>query len=245
MIYTIASWSTCRKLVVAALAIVFTCAVIVALVLAARPRRNAAELQGSGNDRLASQASASGPASSTPPTHSPTLPALPRTDDPAMYAREVADALFTVNPTTVSRAEFLQFWDREMPTVVYSDGAAKRLTLAVQNTDAIDNLTRSWIPSQTAWANEAAQHTTNQLHISSVSVPDYWTEEVAAGTFRDPGLHMERVLGVLTQTYGMAQQHTISRSVVIDLGLLCGPTQPGGCRLLAPQQAPGTGDTAS
>jgi hypothetical protein len=66
---------------------------------------------------------------------------------------------------------------------------------------------------------------------------------VAAGTFRDPGLRMERVTGVLTQSYGTDPPHRSStaRPVVIDLALLCGPTQSGGCRLVAPQPPPGPG----
>ena len=78
-------------------------------------------------------------------------------------------------------------------------------------------------------------------------VPDYWIEAVANGTFRDPGLRMERVMGVLTQTYGteLAHRATAARPVIIDLVLLCGPTQPGGCRLLAPQQSASAGETGS
>lgn len=172
------------------------------------------------------------------------LPALPRTDDPVAYAREVATALFDVDPAHVNRAEFVRFWRGELPTVVYSDAAGKGLTLATQNADAIDNLTSSWIPPQSAWDSEASEDTRNRFRITSVSVPDYWVNAVAEGTFRDPGLHMERVMGVLTQTYGTHSTHrqTSSRSVVIDLGLLCGPTQPGGCRLLAPQRPPTAGD---
>ena len=164
-----------------------------------------------------------------------------------VYARAVAAALFGVNPGVVSRAEFLRFWREQLPTVVYSDGAVKGLTLAVQNQDAIDNLTSSWIPPQAAWSAEASQDTTNSFAITSVSVPDYWIEAVANGTFRDPGLRMERVMGVLTQTYGteLAHRATAARPVIIDLVLLCGPTQPGGCRLLAPQQSASAGQTGS
>ena len=168
---------------------------------------------------------------------------LPRTDDPAGYARQVAAALFDVDPAAVTRPAFLRFWQGELPTVVYADAAAKGLSLAAQNADAIDNLTSAWIPSQAVWDSEAADQTISQFTITSVSVPDYWANAVAAGTYRDPGLHLERVMGVLTQTYGRdpAQRYTSARSVVIDLGLLCGPTQPGGCRLAAPQQPPGPG----
>jgi hypothetical protein len=179
------------------------------------------------------------PSTDTPPaTTPPPLSALPRTDDPADYARAVVGALFGVAPSQVSRSGFLRFWDGELPSVVYSDAAAKGLTLSAQNADAMDNLTTWWIPSQGVWDSEAAQNVTSQFLITSVAVPDYWANAVANGTLRDPGLRMERVMGVLTQTYGADAQHreSSSRSVVIDLGLLCGPTQAGGCRLLAPQQ---------
>ena len=168
---------------------------------------------------------------------------LPRTDDPAGYAREVAAALFDVDPAAVTRGAFVRFWQGELPTVVYADAAAKGLSLSAQNGDAIGNLTTAWIPSAAVWDSEAADQTISQFTITSVSVPDYWANAVAAGTYRDPGLHMERVMGVLTQSYGRdpAQRYTSARSVVIDLGLLCGPTQPGGCRLVAPQQPPGPG----
>jgi hypothetical protein len=189
----------------------------------------------------------------TPVTHRPSptstrhaivaLPPLPRTEDPVTYAREVADALFGVSPVSVSRGEFLQFWTGELPTVVYTDAASKGLTLAAQNADAIDTLTRWWIPPAAGWASEAAEHTTNRFAATSVTVPDYWVNAVAGGTFRDPGLHMERVMGVLTMSYGPDPLHreTAARSVVIDLGLLCGPTQVGGCRLVAPQPPPDLG----
>jgi hypothetical protein len=192
----------------------------------------------------AEPASPSHPSVSSLPRTVP--PTLPRTDDPVRYAREAASALFDVDPEAVTREEFLQFWRGELPTVVYSDAAAKGLTLATQNSDAIENLTDSWIPPRDAWNSEAAERTTNRFVITSVSVPDYWINDVAAGIFRDPGLHMERVMGVLTQIYGIdpTDRQTSARSVVIDLGLLCGPTQPGGCRLLAPQQPPGAGDAA-
>lgn len=229
MLEVISSWSPRRKIAAVGVALVLLALVILLLVTAMRAHRDPAATP--------TPRPRAGAPSAPPITLAPALPPLPRTDDPVVYAREVATALFDVNPSTVTRPEFLQFWQAELPTVVYSDGAAKGLTLAVQNADAIGNLTSSWIPSQSAWDIEAAQHTTTRFLITSVSVPDFWMQEIAAGTFRDPGLHMERVLGVLTQTYGVGERHTLSRSVVIDLGLLCGPTQPGGCRLLAPQQA--------
>jgi hypothetical protein len=161
------------------------------------------------------------------------------------YARDVATALFGVRPAAATRTEFLQFWQGELPTVVYSDAGGKGLTLDEQNADALDNLTSAWIPQAAAWASEATERTSNRFTITSVSVPDYWVNSVADGTFRDPGLHMERVMGVLTQIYGQdpAHRYTSSRSVVIDLGLLCAPTQPDGCRLLAPQKPPGLGNS--
>jgi hypothetical protein len=162
-----------------------------------------------------------------------------------VYARAVAVALFDVDTLRVSRDGFLLFWQGELPSVVYSDGAARGLTLAGQRADAMDNLTRWWIPSAAVWASEAADATVSRLRILSVPVPDYWVNAVAAGTFRDPGLRMERVTGVLTQSYGTDPRHRseTSRPVVIDLALLCGPTQPGGCRLLAPQPPPTPGNS--
>ena len=203
-------------------------------------------------------------AAATKPALVEALPRLSTTDDPNRYAREVALALLQVDPTASTRAAFLHFWRRELPTVVYIDAAAKGLTLAQQNHDAIDNLTRWWIPPQQVWDSEAADHTRSRFTITSVTVPDYWANAVANGTFRDPGLHMERVMGVLIQTYdtsdatpgstspstvgappasptGTPGRGSTSRAVVIDLGLLCGPTQPGGCRLVAPQKPPALG----
>lgn len=167
---------------------------------------------------------------------------LARTDDPEQYAREITGALFGVQPENVTRSGFLRFWRGELPTVVYSDAAAKGLSLSAQNDDVIANLVRWWVPSSTAWSSEAADRTTNKFAITSVTVPDYWANAVAEGTFRDPGLHMERVMGVLTQVYGTDHRYTSARSVVIDLALLCFPTQPRGCRLVAPQQPPAAGN---
>jgi hypothetical protein len=176
---------------------------------------------------------------SSSPTRAAAITALPSTDDPVMYASAVASRLFDVTPSSFERSQFLAFWRANLPTVVYADGATKGLTLGEQNADAIDNLTHGWIPSGTTWRAEAADALVAQLRITSVSVPDYWVNAVASGEFTDPGLHMERVMGVLTQTYGVGHRYTATRAIVIDLGLLCGPTQPGGCRLVAPQKPPG------
>lgn len=238
------SWSGRRRLAIAAVVAALVGSLGVLLLLAGHSSPGGSISSARPARGSAANISAAPGRSAVASTGRAILPALPPSDDAAAYAREVADALFDVDPADVSRMEFLQFWRGELPTVVYSDGAAKGLTLTVQNADAIDNLTSSWIPPASAWASEATEHTTNRFTITSVSVPDYWVNAIADGTFRDPGLHMERVMGVLTQTYGTdpAHRQTSSRSVVIDLGLLCGPTQPGGCRLLAPQKAPGAGD---
>lgn len=184
----------------------------------------------------------------SPPADTASAPSpLGRTDDPDQYAREVATALFGVQPAETTRANFLRFWQGELPTVVYADAQAKGLTFSAQNSDAIANLVRWWIPSTTTWSSEAADLTSNKFAVTSVTVPDYWANAVAEGKFQDPGLHMERVMGVLTQIYGTDPHHryTSARSVVIDLALLCGPTQPGGCRLVAPQQPPSAGNESS
>jgi hypothetical protein len=97
------------------------------------------------------------------------LPGLPRSDDPTVYARAVAVALFDVDTLRVSRDEFLLFWQGELPSVVYSDGAARGLTLAGQDADAMDNLTRWWVPSAAVWVSEAADATVSRLRILSVS----------------------------------------------------------------------------
>lgn len=246
-------WLTRRRIAIAVVALVLTGSLTVLVLLATQGSRIPNARPTSTPLTYSPPASAANRARSTPPTVQPSsippaaLPALPRTDDPVVYAREVADALFGVSPGAVTRDQFLRFWRGELPTVVYSDGAAKGLTLAVQNQDAINNLTTSWIPPQGAWTVEAQEHTVNSFQITAVSVPDYWIEAVANGTFRDPGLQMERVMGVLTQTYGgdPGPRATAARPVIIDLVLLCGPTQPGGCRLLAPQQTAGAGDAAT
>lgn len=242
--WLVGSRSSKRRLAATAIVAVLISSLMVLLLLVAHPPRSRSRSSEQSAPAAASSAP-TGPGRPSTSSSTPTvLPALPRTDDPVTYAREVAAALFDVNPAAVSRAEFLQFWRGELPTVVYSDAAVKGLTLAAQNADAIDNLTSSWIPPQPAWDSEAAEHTASRLTITSVSVPDYWVNAVADGTFRDPGLHMERVMGVLTETYGTnpTRRQTSARAIVIDLGLLCGPTQPGGCRLLAPQRPAGAGE---
>lgn len=189
------------------------------------------------NSRPAASTQSTRPAPTPRPAEA--LPALPTTEDPAAYAAAVAARLFDVSPADLPRADFLRFWRANLPTVVYSDGAAKGLTLRTQNADAINNLTHGWIPSQATWTSEAAEATVGRLRTISVSVPAYWIDAVSSGEFTDPGLHMERVTGVLTEDYGVGRRYTTTRPIVIDLGLLCGPTQPGGCRLLAPQQPSG------
>lgn len=240
-------WSRRRLAVLYGVVGIAACSAIAALVVASgvsrsRPAKPLGDSARVGTAvRSSTVASGSAISSATPAPAS--MSALVRTDDPAVYARAVASSLFDVDPAAVSRSAFLRFWSEEFPTVVYSDAAAKGLTLAVQNRDAMTNLTSAWVPPASAWSSEASEHLQNQLTITSVAVPDYWVNAVAAGQFRDPGLRMERVLGVLAQSYGATgQRFSSSRSVVIDLALLCGPTQPGGCRLLAPQQPPGLGD---
>jgi hypothetical protein len=195
---------------------------------------------------LASTPPAASPpaATPTPSRNPPLITALPVTDDPVTYARAVAEHLFDVDPVAVSRQQFLAFWEQNLPTEVYSDAAAKGLTVPDQNADAIDNLTHGWIPTDAGWRAEAADATVSTLRITSITVPDYWINAVASGQFVDPGLHMERVMAVLSQTYGVTRRFTSRRAVVIDVGLLCGPTQPGGCRLLAPQAPSGQDSTS-
>jgi hypothetical protein len=240
MMNAFAVWSPRRRLLTCGLAVAIVAALVVAALALASPRAAHKSPPLTAPTASASVTIAS-PAEPTEPSTPAVLPRLARTDDPVAYARAAAEALFGVDPASVSRTEFLRFWRGELPSVVYADAAAKGLTLAAQDADVIDNLTVGWIPPPPAWDTEAAEHTTNLFTITSVTVPDYWVNAVADGTFRDPGLHMQRVMGVLTQTYG-SHRHTSSRPVVIDLGLLCGPTQPAGCRLVAPQQPPRLGD---
>ncbi len=237
--------SSHRRVVACVLAVVAVALVVVFGVWGGSSSTSARQHHAARSPRSSPTAYPTVPAvpSSSSTGDSTTLPPLVRTDDPVAYVRAVAGALFGVANAEISRGAYLRFWTGELPSVVYADAAAKGLTLSVQNADAIDNLTAWWIPAQRVWNSEAAQHTTSRFVVTSVSVPDYWVNAVADGTLRDPGLRMERVMGVLTQSYGIdpAHRQTASRSVVIDLGLLCGPTQPGGCHLLAPQQPPSTG----
>jgi hypothetical protein len=247
MMDAIAGWSPRRRLLTCCLAgaiLAMMAAVAVMLVHAPTAHRSAPAPVAPARVPTSTTVPTPDPGAGSQPAHA-TLPGLVRTDDPIAYARATAQALFDVDPAAVSRSEFVRFWLGELPSVVYSDAATKGLALATQNTDVIHNLTSSWIPTQTVWTAEAAGHTTSQFTITSVSVPDYWVNAIAGGEFRDPGLQMERVMGVLTQRYGTdaAHRHSTSRSVVIDLGLLCGPTQPGGCRLVAPQQPPDLGNS--
>lgn len=243
MMNAFAAWSPRRRLLTCGL-VVPIIAVLVALALALASPRAAQTSSSPPQSAPSASVTIASPVETSGPSTPAMLPRLVRTDDPVAYARAVAEALFGVDPASVSWAEFLRFWRGELPSVVYADAAAKGLTLAAQDADVIDNLTAGWIPPGPAWDSEAADQTTNRFTITSVSVPDYWVNAVADGTFRDPGLHMERVMGVVTQSYGSDPVHrqASSRSVVIDLGLLCGPTQPGGCRLVAPQQPPRLGD---
>lgn len=214
---------------------VASAAALIAVTLVSHRHREASI----GHASTPSSAAPSGTSSEATATPEPgTIPApLPRTMSPTDYASAVAVALFSVNPSMVSRDAFLQFWRGELPTVVYSDAAADGLTLETQNNDAIDNLVQGWIPSQEAWDQVAQRRVTSALTITSVTVPDFWATAVASGRFTDPGLRMERVLGIVSQTDSTSgQPATTSRPIVIDLGLLCAPTQPDGCRLLAPQQ---------
>lgn len=240
----VSSWSPRRRLtMIAALLVAIALAITLALLLTG-PAPDRRTVAASPTVSMAPMRSIAGSAVSsvTTPSRPDALPPLARTDDPAGFAREVADALFDVEPATVTRAQFLRFWRGELPTVVYSDAARQGLTLAEQNADAISNLTQAWIPPADAWHNEAENDTTSRLTITSISVPDYWVDAVSEGKFRDPGLHMERVMGVLHQDYGTdpSDRHSTARAIVIDLALLCGPTQPDGCRLLAPQLPSGT-----
>lgn len=240
MMNAFAVWSPRRRLLTCGIVVAIV-ATLVALALALASPRTAHKSPPLTAPTASASITIASPAEPTEPSTPAVLPRLARTDDPVAYARAVAQALFGVDPASISRAEFLRFWRGELPSVVYADAAEKGLTLAAQDTDVIDNLTTGWIPPPPAWDSEAGERTVNQFTITSVTVPDYWVNAVSDGTFRDPGLHMQRVMGVVTQTYG-SRRHSSSRSVVIDLGLLCGPTQPDGCRLVAPQQPPRLGD---
>ena len=52
-------------------------------------------------------------------------------------------------------------------------------------------------------------HQCSPKKISQTSRPAYktsWINAIAEARFQDPGLHMGRVLGILTQTYGSSAQ---------------------------------------
>lgn len=234
-------WSVRRRCLV--LALIFCTLVCTLAVVSLGETHHSPAAMGRGHSSRPSKSIAGAPGpSSLSRTVTPTLPA---TDDPALYAKEIATALFGANPAQTSRAELLLSMQSELPTVVYSDAASKGLTLERQNLDAMQNLTKYWVPSPAAWSSEARDKTANSFTITSITVPDYWANAVAKGRFRDPGLHMERVMGVLAQSYGTNPMHRYrsARPIVIDLALLCGPTQPGGCRLVAPQPQPSSGTT--
>lgn len=228
-----------RRFLAACMAIASAAALLAVALVSHRHREAAVGEDSTPSSTSPSSTSSEGTAALEPGA----IPApLPRTISPADYASAVAVALFSVDPSALSRDAFLQFWRGELPTVVYSDAAADGLTLETQNYDAIDNLVQGWIPSQEAWNQVARRRVTSALTITSVSVPDFWATAVASGQFTDPGLRMERVLGIVSQTDSTSgQSATTSRPIVIDLGLLCAPTQPDGCRLLAPQKPSAAG----
>lgn len=203
-----------RRLIVAGITIMLLIAVVTYAVLAHRADSPAAAPGDPGSD----------------PVETPTvetaravteLPVLRETSDPDAFARQVAEALFTWDTTTlVTRSDHIE------QLVEVADPTGESTPGLVLDLD-------SYLPGQDAWVDLAKYQTRQWLMIDSVTTPSTWADARAqAGEALLPGttartIHGTRHRAGTWEGRDVQSEHAVAFTVFI----VCGPTYPD-CRLL-------------
>ena len=149
------------------------------------------------------------------------LPELRRTSDPETFARQVAEAIFAWDTSTlVSRTDHIeQLIGVADPTGESTPGLASDL----------DN----YLPTQDAWVELTKYETQQWLTVDSVSTPTKWAEaEAQAGDELLPGTTALTIHGTRHRS-GIWEDEPISseNDVAFTIFLVCPPAYPE-CHLL-------------
>lgn len=149
------------------------------------------------------------------------LLALNETADPDAFARQVAEALFTLDTATLlTRADHIE------QLVEIADPTGESTPGLVSDLDG-------YLPRQDAWVELAKYQTRQWLVIESVTTPSTWAEAQAqAGEALLPGttartIHGTRHRAGTWEGRDVQSEHAVAFTVFA----VCGPTYPD-CRLL-------------
>jgi hypothetical protein len=133
---------------------------------------------------------AASPVSDPPPSPAPAQPmALPATDDPVLYARAVATALFDWDTSSgLSSADYTA------PVLTDADPSGEEVPGLVSDI-------ASYEPTTAQWAQLASMQVAQHLTVSSAAVPSLWARALAEahGQLR-PGTTAVTVTGVRHRT---------------------------------------------
>lgn len=168
-----------------------------------------------------------GSTASTPPAVVATTPvitelsALRPTSDPDTFARQVAQAIFAWDTTTlITRSDHVELLvDVADPTGEATPGLVADLG--------------NYLPTQNAWVELAKYQTRQWLDVDTVTTPSTWAEaETQAGESLLPGtsartIHGTRHRAGIWNDSPVASEHTVAFTVFI----VCEPSYPQ-CRLL-------------
>ena len=149
------------------------------------------------------------------------LPALRPTSDPDVFARQVAEAVFAWDTTTlITRTDHVEL----LVAVADPTGEATPGLIADLH---------NYLPTQQAWVELAKYQTRQWLAIDTVTTPSTWADaKTQAGDTLLPGttartIHGTRHRAGIWDGDPVASEHTVAFTVFI----VCGPSHPQ-CRLL-------------
>ena len=163
-----------------------------------------------------------GGSTSTPSPTSSTPPVIREFDDPAIFARSVANALFTWDTAT-------EFGPTDYAQVIVDVGDPSGNETAGLASDV-----RTYLPTADAWAQLRTMQTRQWLDIGEVFVPDEWAtalEQASDGQIL-PGTVAYTITGV-RQREGIhgTEPVTSSHDVAFTVFITCEPTFDT-CRVL-------------
>lgn len=156
-----------------------------------------------------------------PPRVMSELPALPPTGDPETFARQVAEAIFAWNTTTLLRRT-----DHIEQLVAVADPTGESTPGLVSDLD-------DYLPTHDAWAELADYKTRQWLSIGSVTTPSKWADaEAQAGGELLPGTAAFTIDGTRHRS-GIWEDETVTseHDVAFTVFIVCGPSYPE-CHLL-------------
>lgn len=203
-----------RRMIVAGVAIALL--LIVFVTYAVLAHRSASTTSPPGDDAVSAVAPSPGPGEERAE-----LAPLTPTSDPEAFARQVAEAIFAWDTTSiVSRADHVE------RLVAVADPTGESTAGLLGDLD-------NYLPTTVAWAQLAQYETQQWLTIMSVTTPTLWSEaESQAGSGLLPGTTAFTIDG-LRHRSGLWEGEPVSSShdVTFTVFVVCGPSYPR-CHLL-------------